>query len=127
MRSIILSSTLILMVVGALGWVIFRTRNPPAEMPPERRSKCANATFSSLLCLMGVLFFLSGKTGHKFAYAEGPHVKIGGALLAIVGGWGLFHAVRAKKKEPNQSPEPTLTIRPFSLMQLRLNLRPRSG
>jgi hypothetical protein len=62
--------------------------------------------FGFLLMLAGAVAFASGRLGSKYAFSEGPHVRVGAILMFVVGVWYAAQASR-KKKAPIQSPAPT--------------------
>lgn len=107
MRAAILSTILVAAIASLLTWIVLRVRRSnsegvlPAEASPKNSSKRSNVAFAICLLLWGILAFSSGKTGSKFAYAEGPHVKFAGVLLSVAGAWGLIQTLRTEK-EPNR-------------------------
>jgi hypothetical protein len=47
-----------------------------------------------LLMLGGAMAFVSGRLGSKFAYAEGPHIRVGAIVMFATGVWGIVQAFR---------------------------------
>lgn len=68
----------------------------------NKKRRWSDLAFATIFIVAGVCLFASGRLGYKYAYGEGPHVRLGGALLLVLGVLGFVQALRVKKEEPNQ-------------------------